>query len=84
MTQTTLTMAGHTAHAGAARPAAAPGALSATHVSALPAAARVATKGGYGTHQDSTWTTGAIAKPATFMVLDRKNRPIRHLSELSP
>ena len=35
-------------------------------------------------HPTSTWTQGAIAKPATFMVLDRKNRPTRPLSELSP
>ena len=84
MTQTTLTMAGHLAHAGAARPAAAHSALSAPCASALPAAALVATKGGYGTHQESIWTQGAIAKPATFMVFDRKNRPTRPLSELSP
>ena len=38
----------------------------------------------YGHHQSSTWTVGAIAKPATFMVFDRKNRPTRQLSELSP
>lgn len=35
-------------------------------------------------HPASTWTQGAIAKPATFMVFDRKNRPTRPLSELSP
>ena len=35
-------------------------------------------------HPTSTWTQGAIAKPATFMVFDRKNRPTRPLSELSP
>ena len=35
-------------------------------------------------HAASTWTQGAIAMPATFMVLDRKNRPTRPLSELSP
>ena len=35
-------------------------------------------------HLTSTWTQGAIAKPATFMVFDRKNRPTRPLSELSP
>lgn len=39
---------------------------------------------GPGTHLSSTWTQGAIAEPATFMVLDRKNRPTRPLSELSP
>ena len=37
-----------------------------------------------GSHLASTWTQGAIAKPATFMVFDRKNRPTRPLSELSP
>jgi hypothetical protein len=35
-------------------------------------------------HLAATWTKGAIAMPATFMVLDRKNRPTRPLSELSP
>ena len=76
MNPTTLTMAGHTAHAGAARPR--------VHLGATLPAALVATQGGYGTHQASSWTKGAIAKPATFMVFDSKNRPARHLSELSP
>jgi hypothetical protein len=40
--------------------------------------------GGYGTHQASTWTKGAIAETTTFVVFDRKNRPPRPLSELSP
>ena len=35
-------------------------------------------------HPASTGTQGAIAKPATFMVFDGKNRPTRPLSELSP
>ncbi len=35
-------------------------------------------------HPTSTWTQGAIAEPATFMVFDRKNRPTRPLSDLSP
>jgi hypothetical protein len=35
-------------------------------------------------HPTSTWTMGAIAQPATFMVLDGKNRPTRPLSERSP
>ena len=35
-------------------------------------------------HPTSTWTKGAIAQPATFMVLDAKNRPARPLSERSP
>ena len=39
---------------------------------------------GSGNHLFSTWTQGAIAKPATYMVFDRKNRPTRPLSELSP
>ncbi|MDQ2651131.1 MAG: hypothetical protein M3Z03_16450 [Actinomycetota bacterium] len=38
----------------------------------------------YGIHQSASWTKGAIAKPATFMVFDRKNRPTRPLSECSP
>jgi hypothetical protein len=40
--------------------------------------------GVYGRHQSASWTQGAIAKPATFMVFDRKNRPTRSLSEHSP
>ena len=78
---TTLTMAGHLAHAGAARPRVAGVAALGT---TLPACHLVATEGGYGTHQVSSWTQGAIAKPATSMVFDRKNRPTRPLSELSP
>ena len=35
-------------------------------------------------HLTASWTQGAIANPATFMVFDRKNRPTRPLSELSP
>lgn len=35
-------------------------------------------------HLTCTWTQGAIAKPATFMVLNRKDRPTRPLSERSP
>jgi len=35
-------------------------------------------------HQTTSWISGALAKPATFMVFDGKNRPIRPLSELSP
>jgi hypothetical protein len=38
----------------------------------------------YGHHQSASWTMGAIAKPATFVVFDRKNRPTRPLSEHSP
>jgi hypothetical protein len=82
VTTTTLTMAGHLAHAGAARPCAAFGAPISASATA-PAAHVETTLGGYGTHQ-SSWTTGAIAKPATSMVFDRKNRPTRQHSELSP
>jgi hypothetical protein len=67
----THTMAGMHA-AGVARLGAVAG-----HV-CLPAAAV------YGIHQSTSWTKGAIAKPATFMVFDRKNRPTRPLSECSP
>ena len=85
MVSTTLTMAGHMAHAGAARPAAVLGSTLAATRTAAHAAAPVATKGGYGSHQDSTWTQGAIAKPATtFVGRIRKNRPSRPLLELSP
>ena len=66
--ETTLTMAGQLAHAGAARPAAALG----------------LDLGEHGTHQASAWTMGAIAKPATSTVFDRKNRPTRPLPELTP
>lgn len=38
----------------------------------------------YGMHGSASWTTGAIAKPATFVVFDGKNRPTRPLSECSP
>ena len=82
--ETTLTMAGQLALAGAARPSAAPGAalIPATTVAAH-AVHVEALLGGYGTHQ-SLWTQGAIAKPATSMVFDGKNRPTRQPSELSP
>lgn len=83
--ETTHTMAGLLAVAGAARlRAAAPGASCST-------AAPVAVSYGIpvahpvtGTHQPTSWISGALAKPATFMVFDRKNRPTRPLSELSP
>lgn len=81
--ETMLTMAGQLAHAGAARlRVAAPGVPAAScapygsHVAAAP----VVSAG----HQPTTWTEGAIAKPATFMVLVRKNRPARLLPERSP
>ena len=78
------TMAGLLASAGAAR-------LGAVTLAECPAAPAVASMSGAtsvhqgsGNHLFSTWTQGAIAKPATFMVFDRKNRPTRPLSELSP
>jgi hypothetical protein len=81
----THTKAGLLALAGAARPCVELGAsLSTATLAAHPAAHAVATQGGYGTHQASSWTMGALAKPDTFMVIDRKNRPSRPLSELSP
>jgi hypothetical protein len=81
--ETTLTMAGQLALAGAARPSAAFGAPTSASTTAAHVAHVEATLGGYGTHQ-SLWTSGAIAKPATSMVFDRKNRPTRQPSELSP
>jgi len=79
--ETTLTMAGLLADAGAARlRVAAPGSCR----------TGAAATGAYGVlahpvsgHQ-TTWISGALASPATFMVLDRKNRPTRRPSELSP
>jgi hypothetical protein len=86
MTETTHTQAGLVADAGAARVRAA-----APHASRRTGAALVASSGLttaqhpiVGNHPASLWTKGAIAKPATFMVFDRKNRPTRPLSELSP
>ena len=83
--ESTHTMAGLLADAGAARlRAVAPLASWSTD------AAHVATYGATtqhqasGNHPTTTWTQGAIAKPATFMVFDRKNRPTRPLLELSP
>jgi hypothetical protein len=82
MTTTTHTTAGLRALAGAARPCVASG----SYPTAAPAhatQASIAGLGGFG-HQSALWTVDAIAKPATFMVLDRKNRPARQPSELSP
>jgi hypothetical protein len=81
MTSTTHTKAGLTALAGAARLDAATGCQA---LSAHALASSGALVGAYGHHQSATWTVGTIAKPATFMVFDRKNRPTRPLSELSP
>jgi hypothetical protein len=84
MTTATPTMAGLLASAGAAR-------LGVAALAECPAPAALApvygagsVHQGSGSHLLSTWTQGAIAKPATFMVFDRKNRPTRPLSELSP
>ena len=78
------TMAGLLASAGAAR-------LGAVTLAECPTATALAPMFGAGSvhqgsdnHLFSTWTQGAIAKPATYMVFDRKNRPTRPLSELSP
>ncbi len=83
MTTTTPTMAGLMAHAGAARLRAVTGAPCRI-VAPIAAPAVLATPSTYGHHQSSTWSKVAIAKPSTFMVFDRKNRPTRPLSELSP
>jgi len=82
MTTTTHTTAGLTALAGAARLRVATGSCPTT-ATAPAAQASLALGSGYGHHQ-SSWTVDAIAKPATFMVFDRKNRPTRQPSELSP
>ena len=85
MTTATHTMAGLLASAGAAR-------LGAVTLAECPAGTTTlapmygaaVVHQGSGNHPSSSWTQGAIAKPATFMVFDRKNRPTRPLSELSP
>jgi hypothetical protein len=77
--ETTLTMAGPLAVAGAARlrgasaPAACPSPTYRAHAHQVS-----------GIQQSATWTKGAFAEPTTFMVLTGKNRPTRPLSELSP
>jgi hypothetical protein len=84
MSTETHTMAGLLAPAGAARLVGA-SALDCATGSHLVATYGVQVHQAPVSHQESTsWTTGAIAKPATFMVFDRKNRPTRPLSELSP
>lgn len=80
MSTETHTMAGLLA-AGAARLSAATVAPCATTVATTYGATQVHPVLG---NHPSSWTQGAIAKPATFMVFDRKNRPTRPLSELSP
>jgi len=84
MTTATLTMAGLLASAGAARLGVAVLAECPTVTAVAPTYGAASVHQGSGKHLFSTWTQGAIAKPATFMVLDRKNRPTRPLSELSP
>jgi hypothetical protein len=83
MTTATPTMAGLLASAGVARL----GALTLAECPArtlAPMSGATSVHQGSGNHLFSTWTQGAIAKPATYMVFDRKNRPTRPLSELSP
>jgi hypothetical protein len=84
MTTATLTMAGLLASAGAARLGVAVLAECPTATALAPMYGAGSVHQGSGNHLFSTWTQGVIAKPATFMVLDRKNRPTRPLSELSP
>lgn len=83
--ETTHTMAGLLADAGAARlRAAAP--LASCHTAAALHTTQVATAqhSVTGYRPSASWTKGAIAKPATFMVFDGKNRPTRPLLEHSP
>jgi hypothetical protein len=83
MSTETHTMAGLLASAGVARLGAVTLAECPTGTALPPYGARSVHQGS-GNHLSSTWTQGAIAKPATFMVFDRKNRPTRSLSERSP
>ena len=79
------TMAGLLASAGAARLGAVALAECPTGTTLASMSGATAVHRGSGTtHLFSTWTQGAIAKPATYVVFDRKNRPTRPLSELSP
>ena len=78
------TKAGLLASAGAARLGAVTLAECPTATALAPMPGATSVHQGSGNHLFSTWTQGAIAKPATFMVFDRKNRPTRPLSELSP
>lgn len=81
MIETTHTMAGLLAHAGAARlRVAAP----AAYATAAPCTTGVRVHEAFGQHQSASWTKGAIAIPTTSMVLDGKNRPSRPLLERSP
>ena len=78
------TMAGLLASAGAARLGAVTLAECPTGTTGASMFGATSVHQGSGNHLFSTWTQGAIAKPATSMVFDRKNRPTRPLSELSP
>jgi hypothetical protein len=83
--ETTHTMAGLLADAGAARfRVAAPLASCSTGVAVAAPYGVTAQHPVSGTHQTTSWISGALVTPTTFMVLDRKNRPTRPLSELSP
>jgi hypothetical protein len=84
MSTETHTMAGLLASAGVARLGAVTLAECPTGTTLAPTYGVRSVHQGSGNHLLSTWTQGAIAKPATFMVFDRKNRPTRPLSELSP
>jgi hypothetical protein len=81
MTTATHITAGPLAAAGA-RPGASFGACPGAPTFASYASAVHPVSSGHPT--TSTWTKGALAQPATLMVFDRKNRPARPLSELSP
>jgi len=84
MSTETHTKAGLLASAGAARLGAVTTLAAATCTTPVANYATATVHQGSGHHLSSTWTQGAIAKPATFMVFDGKNRPTRPLSELSP
>lgn len=82
--ESTHTMAGLLAPAGAARlRAVTPAAACTTGTAAAGAYGATAQHPVSGNHQIS-WISGALAKPATFMVSTRKNRPTRPLLERSP
>jgi hypothetical protein len=83
MTTVTHTQAGLRALAGVARLGAVTESCPTT-ATAHATQASLAAFGGFGHHQSASWTVDAIAKPNTYMVLDRKNRPTRQPSELSP
>jgi hypothetical protein len=84
MSTETHTMAGLQASAGVTRLGAVTPAECPSSTTFAPTYGATSVHQGSGSHLLSTWTQGAIAKPATFMVFDRKNRPTRPLSELSP